>query len=285
MIVCTFWRFYVQRYVTTETRSTAITAHLETLGVSTKKIKKTFDKQVAEGRGAKSETLPSRPSLNGDACYQVLHDFDWFLEFTHETEQCGGDRKAVEAVIEAYKELLATIAPHASGEAEAEADEEAEAQSSKAEAYRKAVWDEFWSTQGKRDAQAAKAKAAARTFLAKLSSTIPAGAMDSVYVHFLAVHIGDQVAAYGPLWYWSGEGLEHKNFAWKKAGRACAQRGLAPHQNGGQKPRDGGPQKRAINAKGREGQTAMAVILQEEHGGVARRGRAKRARHCLPVSV
>jgi len=50
---------------------------------------------------------------------------------------------------------------------------------------------------------------------------MPAEALDSVYVHFVACHIGDQVARFGPLWYWSGEGLEHKNFVWKKSGRAC----------------------------------------------------------------
>ena len=62
---------------------------------------------------------------------------------------------------------------------------------------REKAWEEHWSTQAKRDAQAAKAKAAARTFLAKL-------ALESVYTHYLAKHIETQVSDFGPLWYWSG---------------------------------------------------------------------------------
>ena len=113
---------------------------------------------------------------------------------------------------------------------------------------------------------------------------MPAEALDSVYVHFVACHIGAQVARFGPLWYWSGEGLEHKNFIWKKSGRACAQRGLAPHQNGGAKPRDGGPQKRT--APGREGACMAIVLAGEEYGGLARRGHAQRkARHAMPAYI
>ena len=121
---------------------------------------------------------------------------------------------------------------------------------------------------------------AARTFLAKLAdSGIPASALESVYVHFLAVHVQGQVEKLGPLWYWSGEGLEHKNLVWKQTGRAVAQRGLAPHQNGGRKPRDGGPQRRI--AGGRNAQTAVWVIAGEEHGGTAREGHVVRSRHAI----
>ena len=44
-------------------------------------------------------------------------------------------------------------------------------------------------------------------------------------------------------------------------------------------------QQRKENGKGREGQTFVTVLLDEEHGGIARRGRAKRARHSLPQSI
>ena len=81
----------------------------------------------------------------------------------------------------------------------------------------------------------------------------------------------------------SGEGLEHKNFVWKKTGRACAQRGLAGHQNGGAKPKDGSAQKRKHG--GREHGTMLGVLMGEEHGGVARQNHAKRSRHCLPQSI
>ena len=84
-------------------------------------------------------------------------------------------------------------------------------------------------------------------------------------------------------WHWSGEGLEHKNYIWKQTGRAMAQRGLAGHQNGGAKPRDGGPQTR--HAPGREGQTLLAVVCGEKWGGTAREGRTVKPRHALPASL
>ena len=62
-----------------------------------------------------------------------------------------------------------------------------------------------------------------------------------------------------------------------------AQRGLAPHQNGGRKPRDGGPQQRT--APGREGQTMVMVIAGEIFGGMQREGRVVRPRHALPESL
>jgi hypothetical protein len=149
--------------------------------------------------------------------------------------------------------------------------------------YTTGIWETFWNTQAKRDARAAEAKEAARTFVKLLANAIPAEALLSVYIHFLTCHIEEQVREFGPLWFWSGEGLEHKNFIWKKTGRGTSQRGLAPHQNGGQKPRDGGAQQRT--APGREGQTLVQVIAGEMFGGVQREGRVVKPRHALPASI
>ena len=118
-IVCIFWRYYVQRYVTTETRATAIVAHLETLGVATKKLKKQFEKQVSEKKGDDSEKAPPRPTFNGDACFTVLKHFDSFLDFT--TELDSKRRPRVEAAIAALIVLLKCVSPKLNDEgAEAE---------------------------------------------------------------------------------------------------------------------------------------------------------------------
>ena len=41
--------------------------------------------------------------------------------------------------------------------------------------------------------------------------------------------------------------------------------------------------RRKENGKGREGHTFVGVLLGEEHGGIARRGHAKRKRRALPA--
>ena len=182
--------------------------------------------------------------------------------------------------MDAYRALLDIISPKLDDD---EDDDEGEENEARATDKRKRVWDAFWDTQAKRDARAAQAKEAARTFLKLLANDIPAEALLSVYIHFLACHIEEQISEFGLLWFWSGEGLEHKNFIWKKSGRAMAQRGLAPHQNGGQQPRDGGPQQR--QAPGREGQTMVMVIAGENYGGVEREGRVVKPRHAMPASL
>ena len=124
----------------------------------------------------------------------------------------------------------------------------------------------------------------ARTFVAALAdSGMPADALDSVCIHFLACHTAAQTEEFGPLWFWSGEGLEHTNYKWKQTGCAVAQRGLARHQNGGRKPSSGQPQRR--KAPGREGQTFAMVLCGEEHGGMAREGHTCRPRHARPGAL
>lgn len=178
------------------------------------------------------------------------------------------------ALVGAYRDLLSAVSP--------KLDEEAGEDEGEGERHER-IWQAFWSTPGKRAAQAAKAKAAARTFVRALSGVIPAEAMGSVYIHYLTCHIEEQIKEFGPLWWWSGEGLEHKNFIYKKTGRAMAQRGLAGHQNGGAQPKDGTAQKRS--APGREGQTVTWVVAGEKYGGVARQGHTVKKRHALPASI
>ena len=48
-------------------------------------------------------------------------------------------------------------------------------------------------------------------------------------------------------------------------------------------PRDGSAQKR--KAGGREWATLLTVAAQEDHGGIARRGRARKRRRPLPLSI
>ena len=144
------------------------------------------------------------------------------------------------------------------------------------ETAREAAWRHFWSTQEQRDAQAAVVQAKARAFVRALANSgMPAEALESVYIHYLTKEIEKQVKELGPLWAWSGEDLDHKNYVWKQTGRAVAQRGQAGHQNGGQ-PRDGSAQK--CKAPGHEGQTCMAVIDGEKFGGTQREGRRVKPR-------
>ena len=286
MVVCLFWRYYVQRYVTTAERAQAVTHALEVLGISTKKIKKTFEKQIESRNGDASEKRPTRPSFNGHACFGVLRNFDQFLSMTHEADST---RPRVVESVNAFLALLRALSPRPDRDGDAsedEADDDEREQQAGAQTHANArAWARFWDTQAKRDAQKEIAHAAARTFVKKLASSgMPAEALDSVYVHFLTCHLREQVGRFGCLWFWSGEGLEHKNFIWKKTGRATAQRGLAGHQNGGAKPKDGSAQQR--KAPGREGQTALAVITGEEHGGIARATHAQRSRSAaLPDSL
>ena len=290
MVVCLFWRYFVGKYAITQTKADAISAHLEAIGVATKKIKKQFERQIAAADGSAAEKRPARPTFGGDACFAVLDEFDTFLSFTLEARV----QRRVQDAVSAYRDLLDTISPAPTGDddqsdGEEHGEDQATAaptsQAQKAATRRARVWEEFWSTQAKRNAQAKRVKDAARAFVKKLANSgIPSGALDSVYIHFLTCHIETQVREYGPLWYWSGEGLEHKNYVWKQTGRAMAQRGLAAHQNGGRRQADG-TQVRSSNA-GREGQTALWVIWGELHGGLAREGRQTHAsRHAKPRAL
>lgn len=273
MVVCLFWRYYVQRHFLTQDKADAITKTLDTIGVSTTKISKTLKKQVEDGNGKASENRPKRPSFNGQACYLVLRNFEDFLEHTHAAG--SSTRGKIEAAINAYLKLIDAISPCV----EDAGDDDDDAPT--LEARRARAWQEYWSTPEKRAAQAAKVLTAARDFVKKLSSSgMPA--MESVYTHYLTTHIGDHVREFGPLWFWPGEGLEHKNYVWKQTGRAVAQRGMAGHQNGGRKAQDG-TQKRV--APGREGQTLLMVIAGEEFGGTARAGRAASKRTSQPISL
>jgi hypothetical protein len=266
-VVCLFWRFFIGRYVTSEDKAAAIEAKLEEINVSTKKVKKNFERQ---GQGSASEKMPERPSFNGEACFKVLVNIRDFLDFTHAAGT--PERARVEAALQAYIALLREVDPGVSAEEARDAEAGGDAASNAP-----TEWERYWSTQALRDARAVRVQAAARTFVAALASSgVPAEALESVYIHYLTKHIGAQVRQFGPLWAWSGEGLEHKNSIWKKTARGCAQRGLAGHQNGGQRPRNGGPQKR--KAPGREGQTFTMVVAGEEYGGVQREGRSKRQR-------
>jgi hypothetical protein len=300
MVVCVMWRYWIARYVTTDTRAVAITAHLETLGVSTKKVKKNFEKQVSENKGDRAVKRPTRPSFNGDASFAVLGAMRAFLDFTTEQQYgtpayTGTRRQRVEDALDAYIDLLKAVAPRCEGDDEdaedAEDGEDGEdgenARARRARTARERAWEQFWSTQAKRDAQAAVVKAKARTFVEKLASSgTPAEALGSVYIHFLTKHIVTHVARYGPLWFWSGEGLEHKNFIWKQTGRDCAQRGLAGYQNGGRKPANGAPQTRnPLVPQGRLAHTCVMVLAGEQHGGMARAGQKRTPRTARPTAM
>ena len=274
-VLCNMWRYLIGRYVVSEGKAKALTAHLDTLGVGTKKIRKTFERQIKEGSGQASEQAPEWPTFNGAACWIVLKNFGDFLAFVH--AEGSSEKRRIEAAVSAYIDFLRAVSPAPDVAAEGEGGDEGE----RARRARDAAWEQYWSTQAKRDAQAAIVKAKARTFVAALAnSPMPAEGLESVYVHVLTCHIEAHVKAYGPLWFWSGEGLEHKNYIWKQTGRATAQRGKAGHQNGGQKPRDGSAQKRT--APGREGQTFMNVLDGENRGGTTQReGRNVRPRHSM----
>ena len=198
------------------------------------------------------------------------------------------DALRVLVALNAFLGLLRAVSPEADEEGEDErgaGDDGDAATAATAARAKERAWAQFWDTQAKRDAQAAEVKAKARTFVAALASSgMPAEALDSVYVHLLTCHLEQQVRLFGPLWFWSGEGLEHKNFIWKKTGRSTAQRGLAGNQNGGAQPKDGRAQQR--KAPGREGQTFLAVVAGEEHGGIARANlKARERTRALPESL
>ena len=78
--VCLLWRYLIGSFVVSETKATAITGALESIHVATKKIKKTFERQIKEGNSKASKNAPTRPSFNGQACFDVLMHFEEFLE-------------------------------------------------------------------------------------------------------------------------------------------------------------------------------------------------------------
>lgn len=179
MAVCLMWRYGgVQRYAISDTKASAIIKKLDELGISTKKISKTLTAQI----GATSEKRPSRPSFSGHACFAVLAAFEDFLPMVLEARRGTRDQRV--ALVKAYRELLAAVSSKPGEEA------------GEGERYER-IWEAFWSTPGKRAAQAAKA--AARTFVKLLANVIPAEAMDSVYIHYLTCHIEEQIKAFGPL--------------------------------------------------------------------------------------
>lgn len=179
--------------------------------------------------------------------------------------------------------FLKAVAPAPSDGAGDEGDGEDGEEQPRRSAFRR-EWDEHWDTQAKRDSRAALVASLARTFVEKLAQCVPAEALNSVYIHFLTCHIGAHVARLGPLWFWSGQGLENKNHLYKMTQRGTAQRGKTGAQNGGRKNAEG-LQARQVPGYGRVGATVEMVIHGEDYGGMSREGRRPRDRHGRPDSM
>ena len=91
---------------------------------------------------------------------------------------------------------------------------------------------------------------------------------------------GAQVALFGPLWFWSGEGLEHKNYVFKTIARGMAQRGRV--HNGGRRKEDGSQTRKE---PGRLGQSLQGLVESEIHGGIARAHGQHKPRHARPMAL